>query len=794
MFVSMSFINLSSNVSISSSTYLSAHLFSYSSIALSDFQSIHLSFHLSISVVFLPSSGGFEEWFEYYPTVTDGRPPPKEPVVPVMPTDVDVNLDFDYEFEEYDPNKYRDPPATHPTQHLSKTNEIDAFHQTIPNGFPQEEARFGNIDPSSFKSTTMPSIDRSLKPKTTPEMAWTDDVAFEGKGLHLDSPSLRLRAHDDFSSSSRESLNSADSSEEAAAAAAALAAERDKELKRKEVEMSEKQERLRQLEETLETKQREMEALHRNIEEQRIARQREEEERERRRIEEEARKIETENLRNERKAREAEERKKQAERENSIREKEEEARQKLQAEREELERMRAATEADKKRVAAEKAAVEENKRKLEEAARSKPKPTGRSGSPGHVITPQKQSQVGVTPSTASSLSSPKNAAAPKTRPLVDRTAKPNANNNAKVIVDWRSRQECLRPVGGGRGPGMTGLRNLGNTCYMNSIIQCLSSTGFLTFYFRQEYFVQDINLTTKLGSKGELAVEFANIIRALWRGDFQHISPRNFKQTVGRINGLFAGSDQQDSSELLLFLLDGLHEDLNRIAWHERPTIPEQKNDNLTDERAAKMAWTNHQSLNDSVMVTLFQGQLKSTVMCLTCHKKSVTFDPFVYLSLPVPSSSRTCTVGDCLSLFLREERMSGSSQWNCPQCKCARDAVKKIDVWKLPVILLIHLKRFSHDGFRYRKITAAVDFPLNRLDMRDFAQGPTADQIYDLYAVSNHYGTMEGGHYTAYAKNPITRSWHKFDDHEVSALSPGDVRSSAAYILFYTSKEFSKV
>merc|ERR1711990_619195 len=109
----------------------------------------------------------------------------------------------------------------------------------------------------------------------------------------------------------------------------------------------------------------------------------------------------------------------------------------------------------------------------------------------------------------------------------------------------------------------------------------------------------------------------------------------------------------------------------------------------------------------------------------------------------------------------LREERMTGSSQWNCPRCKGPRNAVKKIDIWKLPMILLVHLKRFYFDRDQHRKITAAIDFPLNELNMRPFTQGPSVYQKYNLYAVSNHYGTMEGGHYTAYGKNSITKSWH---------------------------------
>ena len=144
------------------------------------------------------------------------------------------------------------------------------------------------------------------------------------------------------------------------------------------------------------------------------------------------------------------------------------------------------------------------------------------------------------------------------------------------------------------------------------------------------------------------------------------------------------------------------------------------------------------------------------------------------------------------MALFLNAEQMSGSSQWHCPRCKGSRDAVKKIDIWKLPVILLIHLKRFSFDGYDHRKITSAVDFPLNQLDMQRFTQGPSKHKHFNLYGVSNHYGSMEGGHYTAYGKNPHNHAWFKFDDHEVSSISTNDVKSSAAYILFYTAKEFT--
>jgi len=111
------------------------------------------------------------------------------------------------------------------------------------------------------------------------------------------------------------------------------------------------------------------------------------------------------------------------------------------------------------------------------------------------------------------------------------------------------------------------------------------------------------------------------------------------------------------------------------------------------------------------------------------------------------------------------------------------------MDIWKLPPVLLIHLKRFSYEGMWRRKLQTYVDFPLQDLDLKNYVLDPKSRYSgYSLYAVSNHYGTMEGGHYTAFCKNSEYQKWFKFDDHEVSEMQSSDVKSSAAYILFYTS------
>uniref|UniRef100_A0A3B4BB10 Ubiquitin carboxyl-terminal hydrolase 32 n=1 Tax=Periophthalmus magnuspinnatus TaxID=409849 RepID=A0A3B4BB10_9GOBI len=186
--------------------------------------------------------------------------------------------------------------------------------------------------------------------------------------------------------------------------------------------------------------------------------------------------------------------------------------------------------------------------------------------------------------------------------------------------------------------GATGLSNLGNTCFMNSSIQCVSNTKPLTDYFISGTHLYELNRTNPIGMRGHMAKCYGDLVMELWSGTQKNVAPLKLRWTIAKYAPRFNGFQQQDSQELLAFLLDGLHEDLNRV--HEKPYVELKDSDGRPDWEVASEAWENHLRRNRSIVVDLFHGQLKSQVKCKTCGHISARFDPFNFLSLPLPMDS----------------------------------------------------------------------------------------------------------------------------------------------------------
>ena len=185
--------------------------------------------------------------------------------------------------------------------------------------------------------------------------------------------------------------------------------------------------------------------------------------------------------------------------------------------------------------------------------------------------------------------------------------------------------------------GRTGLVNIGNTCFMNSALQCLSNCYELTKYFLLNFYENDINQENRLGTGGQVVTIYRKLLDDLWLGDDDYINPNYFKRIFAHFVHKFSGYAQQDSNEFLIYLLDKIHEDLNTITV--KPYIEmEGKKPEQTDEEVSKIWWEKHLKRENSIIVDLFHGQFKSTISCNICHQVCVSFDSYMFISLPIPS------------------------------------------------------------------------------------------------------------------------------------------------------------
>jgi ubiquitin C-terminal hydrolase len=338
--------------------------------------------------------------------------------------------------------------------------------------------------------------------------------------------------------------------------------------------------------------------------------------------------------------------------------------------------------------------------------------------------------------------------------------------------------------------GLSGLTNLGNTCFLNSTMQVLSHTYELNNFLN--------TYTGKLNSKHKpdslLLVEW-NILRfSLWKEN-RIISPDKFVnrvQQIAKIKGqdMFTGFNQNDLPEFLIFLIDCFH---NAFSRKVRMSIEgEIKNNN--DKIAVKCFDRIKQIYeNDySEIWKMFYGiQISQLEYAETSQHISMVPEPIFIINLSIPANNKSPSLIDCFDLYIENELMDGDNSIYLEDIGKKVDARKSIMFWSLPDILVIDIKRFNSAN---RKNQITIDFPLENLNLSKYVIGYDKDSyIYDLYGVCNHSGSVMGGHYTSFVKN-ANGNWYHYNDTSVSKVSvPQDIITPKAYCFFYRKHSIAK-
>nr|XP_028706742.1 inactive ubiquitin carboxyl-terminal hydrolase 50 isoform X3 [Macaca mulatta] len=227
--------------------------------------------------------------------------------------------------------------------------------------------------------------------------------------------------------------------------------------------------------------------------------------------------------------------------------------------------------------------------------------------------------------------------------------------------------------------GVTGLRNLGNTCYMNAILQCLCSISPLV-----EYFLSGKYITALQNDCSEVATAFAYLMTDMWLGDSDCVSPEIFRSALGNLYPAFTKKTQQDAQEFLIYVLNELHEALKKYHYPRRRSH---------EKGSAQRCCRKWITTETSVITQLFEGQLNYSIVCLKCEKCTYKNEVFTVLSLPIPSEYE-CSLQDCLQCFFQQDTLTWNNQIHCSFCETKQETAVRAGISKAPKIIIFHLKR----------------------------------------------------------------------------------------------------
>lgn len=325
--------------------------------------------------------------------------------------------------------------------------------------------------------------------------------------------------------------------------------------------------------------------------------------------------------------------------------------------------------------------------------------------------------------------------------------------------------------------GNKGIINLGNTCYMNSILQCLSH--LLIFHPKNNNFVEEcVDIESD-----SLMYEWVRFQKFMWENnDYDKINPNKilacFKYNCEKYNAWFESFEQNDVDEFLIFFLDFLHKsilctmDIISKNSHENNEI-----DKII--RSSQKVWKNFYGKDYSYIVEQFYSQLLCYTICPNCNYYTTNHDPIQVVSIEIGEESKS--LYDCLDDYTKAVCLDNENLWKCDKCCKKVKSQKKTLLWKTSDILIISLKRFN-DGC----INKYIEYPeLLNMNNYNLNYGTNKKNIYHLESYIVHLGGLNGGHYYSVCKNNLSKKWYKYDD-DCSYDYDSNYLKDIPYVLFY--------
>ena len=310
------------------------------------------------------------------------------------------------------------------------------------------------------------------------------------------------------------------------------------------------------------------------------------------------------------------------------------------------------------------------------------------------------------------------------------------------------------------GYGKVGLKNIGCTCFMNSVLQCVKNLYQITHYFLAEE-----------SSKKELTINFKDLLINLCKRNIQSFSPRKIKITIGKKDSDFLEYTPNDSKDFLMLLFDCLGEE-NPIKYEEGRFLPRTE-DREKFEKAIR-------KIHFSKLSFICNFALKKTIKCHKCNRNSENFQLYNILDLPIINES-----GQPIKSLI--EAIQNFEKEKYDKCKCNGYLKSKTIIYTLPEIFIMHLQRSNFTEHSQHYVNFPRDLSLDGV-LSEF-NTKYKNYNYELVGVINHYGTEYGGHNFSYCKNFFEDEWYEYNDEEVKLIKESYICTKYGFLLFYQLK-----